>query len=188
MTVSALILLAFAMSTDAFAASLARGTRLAAPRLPQALKMGLIFGVIEGTTPLIGWGLGRAAAGFIEAWDHWVAFALLVGLGIHSIVESQSEDEQASSSDKNQPLRTTVLVAIGTSLDAMAVGVSLAFLEVNILIAAALIGTATFLMVTLGTLLSRTIGSIFGHRAELVGGLVLIGVGCWILYSHLQAG
>ena len=189
MTVSALILLAFAMSTDAFAASLARGTRLAAPRLPKALKMGLIFGVIEGTTPLIGWGLGRAAAGFIEAWDHWVAFALLVGLGIHSIVESQSEDEQvSSSSDKNLPLRMTVLVALGTSLDAMAVGVSLAFLEVNILIAAALIGAATFLMVTLGTLLSRTIGSIFGHRAELVGGLVLIGVGCWILYSHLQAG
>lgn len=189
MTVTALILLAFAMSTDAFAASLSRGTRLTAPRLPKALKVGLIFGVIEGVTPLIGWGLGRAAAGFIEAWDHWVAFALLVGLGIHSIAESQSDDAPAhSGTEKKQPFMATVLVAIGTSLDAMAVGVSLAFLEVNILIAAALIGTATFLMVTVGTLLSRTVGSIMGHRAELVGGLVLIGVGSWILFSHLQAG
>ncbi|GGW84698.1 manganese efflux pump MntP [Alteromonas halophila] len=188
MTITALILLAFAMSTDAFAASLTRGTGLTAPRLPKALKMGLIFGCIEGLTPLIGWGLGRAASGFIQAWDHWVAFALLVGIGLHSIVASYADDDGDETQVTTQPLFATVLVAIGTSLDAMAVGVSLAFLDVNIVLAALLIGLATFSMVTIGALLSRTIGTLLGHRAEFIGGLVLISVGCWILYSHLQAG
>ncbi len=184
MTYTALILLAFAMSTDAFAASLTRGTRLVSPRLPKALKMGLLFGVIEGLTPLIGWALGKAASGYIQSWDHWVAFVLLVGLGVHSIVESFSDDEDDVPAP-SQSLAATALVAVGTSLDAMAVGVSLAFLEVNIWLAAALIGTATFIMVTLGALLSRMIGQLLGHRAEFIGGLVLIGVGVWILLSHL---
>ena len=89
----ALLLLAFAMSTDAFAAAIGKGASLKTPRLTEAFKVGLIFGLIEATTPLIGWLIGKSASGYIEAWDHWIAFALLVILGLHMIYESVKPDD-----------------------------------------------------------------------------------------------
>lgn len=181
----ALLLLAFAMSTDAFAAAIGKGASLNRPHLSEALRIGLIFGSIEAITPLIGWLLGRSAATYVEAWDHWIAFSLLVGLGSHMLYAGLKPGAVETEKPTRDSFFKLSLTALGTSIDAMAVGVSLAFISVNILLAAALIGLATTIMVTLGVLLGRVVGRLCGHSAEALGGLTLIGVGLWILASHL---
>ncbi len=181
----ALLLLAFAMSTDAFAAAIGRGATLKNPRLTEAFRIGLIFGSIEAITPLVGWLIGQSASGYVEAWDHWIAFSLLMILGLHMIYEGVKPDEAGIEKPAKQSLLRTCLTAFGTSIDAMAVGVSLAFVNVNIWVAAALIGLATTLMVTLGIMLGRAVGAVLGHRAEIFGGLTLMAIGAWILSGHL---
>ncbi|GAA5173971.1 MULTISPECIES: manganese efflux pump MntP family protein [Halomonadaceae] len=181
-----LVGLAFAMSTDAFAASIGRGVSLGRTHLVEALRIGIIFGTVEAITPVIGWGLGMAANRLVSNWDHWVAFALLSMLGLSMIYKGlksdggEPEDEKKDAGSKSVPF--LALTAIATSIDAMAVGITLAFTDVNILVAAAIIGLATTLMVTIGIMLGRAIGSLVGKRAEIVGGLVLIGIGTWIAY------
>ena len=185
-----LVGLAFAMSTDAFAASIGRGVSLGRTHLVEALRIGVIFGTVEAITPIIGWGIGIAADRLVSDWDHWVAFALLSMLGLHMIYkgltldEGESESEQKSAGASSTCL--LALTAVATSIDAMAIGVTLAFTEVNILVAAATIGLATTLMVTIGIMLGRAIGALVGKRTEIIGGLVLIGIGTWIAYEHVS--
>ncbi|MGO1461098.1 MAG: manganese efflux pump MntP [Marinobacter sp.] len=181
----ALLLLALSMSTDAFAVAIGKGASLKKPRFPEALRMGLIFGSIEAATPLIGWLIGRVAASYVSAWGHWIAFAVLVGLGAHMISEGLSPDKKQTQTPTRHSFLKIALAAFGTSIDAMAVGVSLAFVEVNIFLAAGLIGLATTAMVTVGVMLGRVLGSLFGQRAEVIGGLTLIAVGGWIVTGNL---
>ena len=181
----ALLLLAFAMSTDAFAAAIGKGASLKHPRLIEALKIGLIFGSIEAVTPLVGWLIGTSASGYVEAWDHWIAFSLLMILGLHMISEGVRPEKDDVEKPSKQSLLRTCLTAFGTSIDTMAVGVGLALINVNIWVAAALIGLATTVMVTLGIMLGRAVGAVLEHRAEIFGGVTLIAVGAWILSSHL---
>ncbi|QJR80721.1 manganese efflux pump [Alteromonas pelagimontana] len=185
MNIPALILLAFAMSTDAFAASIGKGVKIKKPRLGYALKIGLTFGVVEAITPVIGWWIGSVASSYVEEWDHWVALVLLGGLGAHMIYESLNSDKEDEIKTKKQSFALVILTAFGTSIDAMAVGVSLAFIDVSIGIAATLIGIATFTMVTIGVMLGSALGSIIGKRAETLGGVILILVGVWIFLSHV---
>ncbi len=152
--------------------------------------MGLIFGVIEGITPIIGWAIGSAGAAYVEQYDHWIAFVLLLGLGAHMVhagFEEDEEDDDIAPKTGKKSLLTLMLTAFGTSIDAMTIGVSFAFLDVNILFAALLIGLATATMVTIGALLGNKISGMIGKRAEILGGLALILIGSWILYSHLSA-
>lgn len=181
----ALLLLAFAMSTDAFAAAIGKGASLKKTSFSEALRMGVIFGSIEAITPVIGWLIGKSASSYVETWAHWIAFFLLVVLGLYMIYEGMKPVSEEVEKPSSHSFLKVSLTAIGTSIDAMAVGVGLAFINVNILIAAALIGLATTFMVTLGVMLGRTIGSVLGHRAEVFGGLTLIAVGVWILLGHL---
>ncbi len=185
MNAVALVLLALAMSTDAFAAAIGKGANLNKPRFSEALRMGLIFGFIEALTPLIGWLIGRSAAPFVEAWDHWIAFGLLLILGLHMVHEGLQPEDKEREKPSRQPLLKVVLTAIGTSMDALAVGIGLAFIDVNIWAAATMIGLATTIMVTSGVMLGRVIGSLIGRKAEIFGGLTLVGVGGWILAGHL---
>lgn len=184
-------MLGLAMSTDAFAAALARGAAMYKPRLFEALKIGLIFGVVEAITPAVGWLLGSVASNLIEAYDHWLAFVLLIGLGAHMIYEASQPDEgeeAAPVSSKEKKIAAIALTGLATSIDAMAVGVGLAFIDVNIIAVSLVIGFCTFVMVTVGVMAGRALGSLIGKRAELVGGgLVLIMVGATILYEHLTA-
>jgi putative Mn2+ efflux pump MntP len=188
MNFAAIILLALAMSADAFAAAVGKGTALRKPRWSEALRTGLIFGVIEAITPLVGWALGYAATGSVKAYDHWVAFVLLGVLGIRMIRAGLEtpEEEQVE-----KPVRHSfwILATTGfaTSIDAMAVGVGLAFLNVSIFPIAAAIGFATFIMVTVGVMVGRVLGNIAGRWAEAVGGVLLISIGSTILYQHLHA-
>lgn len=185
MNLSATVILAFGMSMDAFAASIGKGATLHKPRFREAFRTGLIFGVIEAITPLIGWAIGLFASQYIMSWDHWVAFTLLFILGVRMIVEGcrgRIDDQPKVRSHSFVVLATT---AVATSLDAMAIGVGLAFLQVNIIHTAMAIGLATMIMATLGMLIGRFIGPLLGKRAEIVGGVVLIGIGFNILAEHL---
>ncbi|ALU87740.1 hypothetical protein RB25_23305 [Herbaspirillum rubrisubalbicans] len=187
MNFPALVLLALAMSTDAFAAAIGKGAAMQKPRLLQALRIGLLFGVIEAITPLIGWFAGSVASKWVAQWDHWIAFTLLLVLGARMIHEGCSDDdeEDAEAGAPKQSVVMLALTAVATSIDAMAVGVGLAFIDVNILEASLLIGLATTTMVTIGVMVGRVLGHLIGKRAEIIGGVVLIGVGAAILYEHL---
>jgi len=184
MTLTAIIILAFAMSTDAFAVAIGMGARRNHVLFKDALKVGLLFGVIEGVTPLIGWALGSIAASYVEEWDHWIAFILLTGLGLRMIKEGCGDPDEVD--DPARPFWLLALTGFATSIDAMVVGVSLAFADTDILWPALAIGLATLTMVTLGLLIGRRIGAVVGKRAEIFGGLVLIAVGSVTLWEHLQ--
>jgi putative Mn2+ efflux pump MntP len=180
-------LLALAMSTDAFAAAIGKGAALKKPSLREALRTGVIFGCIEAVTPLIGWAAGKTAAQYVAAWDHWIAFALLAGLGIKMIHEGLAGGDETEIQRTRHSARILAITAFATSIDAMAVGAGLAFIDENILSVAAAIGLATFIMTTIGVMLSRALGMAIGKRAEMAGGLVLICIGSLILYQHLSA-
>lgn len=181
----AISLLAISMSIDAFIAALGRGASSGTPSLVQALKVGAVFGVMETITPLIGWGLGVVASQYIQVFDHWIAFGLLSAVGARMVFHALRRDpEVASPSTPHFGLAAT---ALGTSVDAMAVGVSLAFLEVHILVVAAAIGAVTFVMSTIGILAGRALGQRFGKVAEILGGVALFGLGAMILVTHLTA-
>ena len=184
-----LSVLSLAMSTDAFAASITKGSSLKNPRILSAIKLGLIFGCIEAIAPVLGWLIGSAGAEYVEAYDHWIAFVLLVGLGIHMIIESRKDDDDDADEvpSNKRSLMATLLTAVGTSIDAMTVGISLAFMKVNIYVAAAMIGLATTVMVTIGSLLGNVMSGWGGKKAEAIGGIALILIGSGILYSHTYA-
>ncbi|RRU13533.1 manganese efflux pump MntP [Stenotrophomonas sp. 278] len=184
-----MLLIGFAMSTDAFAAAIGKGAAMRRPRFVDALRAGLIFGVIEAVTPVIGWLLGRAASSHVEAFDHWIAFVLLGALGVHMIINGVKPDgdDADEDPDKHHGFWHLAVTGFATSIDAMAVGVGLAFLNVHIGVMAAVIGLCTLVMVTAGIMLGRALGQLVGKRAEIVGGVILIIVGATILYEHLSA-
>lgn len=187
MNLASTALLALAMSTDAFAAAVGKGTALQKPRWSEALRTGAIFGVIEAITPLIGWALGYTASSFVKSWDHWIAFTLLSLLGTRMIFAAL---QAPASSGAEKPMRhgfwLLAITGFATSIDAMVVGVGLAFLDENILPIAAAIGFVTFLMVTLGVMVGRLLGKFAGRWAEAIGGILLICIGSLILYEHLS--
>ena len=173
MNITATVLLAFGMSMDAFAASIGKGATLHKPKFSEALRTGLIFGAVETLTPLIGWGMGMLASRFV--------------LGGRMIIEGfRGADDEDEEPRRRHGFWLLVTTAIATSLDAMAVGVGLAFLQVNIIATALAIGCATLIMSTLGMMVGRFIGSIIGKKAEILGGLVLIGIGVQILWTHFH--
>lgn len=183
------ILLALGMSVDAFAAALARGAGSLHYTWRQTVKTALIFGIVETITPLIGWLAGSMAQKFIAEYDHWLAFGLLLALGLKMIWGALHDDgDEAAATDGNRTdttLLLTVVTAIATSIDSMVVGVGLAFLDANIWLTALAIGTSTTIMAAVGLWLGRLLGQKIGSRAEMAGGVVLIGIGTFILLEHL---
>jgi len=187
MSFYAVIILAFGMSMDAFAAAIGKGAALHRPSFREVVRTGLIFGVIEAITPVIGWAIGLAASKFIMNWDHWIAFTLLFVLGVRMIIEGiRKKADESEVAPQRHGFWLLVTTAIATSLDAMAVGVGLAFLQVNIVLTALAIGAATTLMAASGMMLGRFLGTKIGKWAEILGGLVLIGIGSSILIEHLS--
>jgi putative Mn2+ efflux pump MntP len=183
-----ILLLGFAMSTDAFAAAIGKGAAMTRPRLSQAMRAGLIFGVIEAITPVLGWLLGKGAARYIEAWDHWIAFGLLLVLGLHMVWNGlQPDSGEPEDEAKQHGIVGLAITGLSTSIDALAVGVGLAFVDTPIAVVALVIGLCTFSMVTLGIMLGHVLSAMVGRRAEIIGGVILVGVGAVILYEHLSA-
>ena len=175
------------MSADAFAVAVSKGVALRRPHIKEALRTGLIFGSVEASTPVMGWALGSLASGFIANVDHWVAFLILSALGLKMLFDSTQKQEQHEKPTRHK-WHVLVLAAFGSSIDAMGVGVTLAFIDANIWITAAAIGMATFLMATIGIMTGHMIGRRAGKIAEAVGGVVLIAIGVKILLEHLAGG
>lgn len=184
MTPTSVGILAIGMSVDAFVAALGRGAKAKLGWL-SVLGTGAVFGGIEAVIAMIGWGLGFLASHYVQAVDHWIAFGLLGAIGVKMITEAlgPQEDEHRR---EHRSFWTLVATAVGTSIDAMAVGVSLAFLQVNILMVAGAIGLATAVMAAGGMALGRLIGKGIGRIAEFLGGVAMIGLGLSILISHLS--
>jgi putative Mn2+ efflux pump MntP len=185
MTPVAIVVLSLGMSTDAFAAAVGRGASHR-PRFIDAVKAALVFGVIEGITPLIGWSLGLIAAGFVQQVDHWIAFGLLGGVGGKMIWEGlKGAGDEADAEPRRSGPWVLIATAVGTSIDAAAVGVGLAFIGANIWVIAAAIGCTTFVCTTIGMMIGSAVGARFGKWAELIGGVALILLGLAILLEHL---
>ena len=181
-----LFITAVALSMDAFAVAICKGLSTGNVKIKHMVVVGAWFGGFQALMPLIGYLLGSTFAKYIEPVDHWVAFALLSLLGINMIKEALSGCDECESTDASLAFRVMLTMAIATSIDALAVGISFAMLpDVNILIAIGFIGTITFLLSGIGT----KIGSVFGAKnkkyAELAGGIILILMGTKILLEHL---
>jgi putative Mn2+ efflux pump MntP len=175
------------MSMDAFAASLGKGASLNRPNMTEAVRTGLIFGLVEAVAPVLGWIVGAGAVAWMADIDHWAAFAILGLLGGRMAFKAVTSRDTTPAPVRHA-ISVLLLAAIATSLDAMAVGVSLALIQVDIATTAAAIGVTTFLMTTIGTMAGRWTGPMFGRGAELVGGICLISIGVRILIEHTTGG
>ena len=176
--------LALSLSVDSFAAALGKGAALHRPRLAEVLRTGLIFTAVQTAMPLIGWGIGLAASSYVASFSHWIAFAILAVVGLHMIREGLSREEGRAKPDRHG-LLVLLSTAIATSLDALAVGVSLAFVDANIAVTVGAIGAVTFFAVVLGMSLGRAAGTALGHWAEIAGGAAVILVGVKLLAERL---
>ena len=177
-----LFLIAVSLSMDAFAVSVCKGLSSGRPRLGQCLTCGVYFGGFQALMPLLGWVLGVRFQGIIVSIDHWIAFLLLALIGINMIRESMGPEEDGM--DASFGPRAMFPLAVATSIDALAVGVTFAFLRVDIRVAVSLIGITTFLLSSLGVRAGAVFGDKFGSKAELAGGVLLVGMGLKILLEH----
>lgn len=182
MSLFELFLIAVGLSMDAFAVSICKGLGARKLSLGQALLVGLYFGGFQALMPLIGWLLGSRFDELIRGVDHWIAFFLLLVIGVNMMKEARCQAEQLSD---DFAFKTMLLLAIATSIDALAVGVSFAFLSVDILPAALLIGATTFLLSAAGCYIGRAFGTKYKSGAEMTGGIILILIGGKILLEHL---
>jgi putative Mn2+ efflux pump MntP len=188
MTPTATLVLAFGMSVDAFAAALGKGAALHRPRLSEALRTGLIFGAVETLTPVLGWALGLAFASYVDAVDHWLSFLILGVVGGRMVISALRTPAPVEERAQRHSLWLLLATAVGTSIDAAAVGVTLAFIGADIARTALAIGFATFLMATAGMLIGRYLGVRLGRVAEALGGIGLILLGAKILVEHTMMG
>ena len=187
-----LLLVAVSLSMDAFAVSICKGLCVKKAGLRQMATCGVWFGGFQALMPLLGYWLGRLFAQAIESFDHWVAFGLLALIGINMLREalSKEEEEKCDASGNDFGVKTMFVMAVATSIDAMAIGVGLAMAgDVNIWVAIAFIGVITCLMSALGVKIGNVFGNVFGSRyekkAEAAGGIILILLGAKILLEHL---
>ena len=189
MGIGELFLLAVGLSMDAFAVSVCKGLAMKKATLRAEATCGLWFGGFQALMPTIGFFLGALFADAIEAFDHWVAFALLAIIGINMLKEAlEKKDKPGDNPEKDADLsvKTMFLMAVATSIDALAVGISLAMVgSVNIWLAAAFIGICTCLLSALGVKIGNVFGSRYEKKAELAGGVILILLGVKILLEHL---
>lgn len=183
MSLLSLLILAIGLSMDAFAVSICKGLALKKITLAKAAAVGLWFGGFQALMPAIGYLLGRQFERYITAFDHWIAFVLLGFIGINMIREALSPEEE--SADDSLKIQTMFLLAVATSIDALAVGVTFAFLQVRILPAVSLIGITTFILSAVGVKVGNVFGIRYKAKAEIAGGLILIFIGIRILLEHL---
>ena len=191
----ALIFTAFALSMDAFAVSITKGMTIKNLKKSTALKMALAFGVFQGAMPLLGWALGISFESYIKSIDHWIAFILLGFIGFNMIKgffddrkeENASELEFSATTDVDDlSNKEIIMLAVATSIDALAVGISFAFLNVSIIPSGSILWIITVLVCVVGVFVGNKVGDIFNGYAELVGGIILILIGFNIFNEHTQ--
>jgi manganese efflux pump family protein len=180
-----ILFLALALAMDAFAVSISSGVTICRMHLRHAIRIAAFFGAFQAFMPIAGWSVGRLAADFITSFDHWIAFVLLLTIGGKMVIDSFKKDEDDK--EHADPLNIYILLtlAFATSIDAAAVGISISFLKVDIILPSIIIGIVTFIMSLIGTFIGCKFGDKFGSKIEIIGGLVLIGIGIKIVIEHL---
>ena len=181
-----LFLLAIGLSMDAFAVSVCKGLSVKNAGVKEGVICGGWFGGFQAMMPLVGYLLGAMFAEAIQAFDHWVAFGLLAIIGINMLKEAFSSDCDCENHNGDMSVKTMFVMAVATSIDALAVGISLAMAgDVNIAAAVALIGVTTFLLSGIGVKIGNLFGNRFEKKAQVAGGVILIALGVKILLEHL---
>ena len=181
MSVVEIVITAIGLAMDAFAVSICKGLSLKKIETKDFLIVGTYFGVFQALMPLIGFFLSYSFKDFINSIDHWIAFILLGLIGINMITEAFKKSEVNNSLD----FKTMIMLAIATSIDALAVGITFAFLEVNIFLAVVLVGVITFIISIAGVKIGNVFGNKYQKKAQIFGGIVLILIGLKILIEHL---
>ncbi len=179
-----LILISLGVSADAFAVALGKGLQLRRLRLRDAVLIAATFGIFQAAMPVIGWLLGTSLRSYITEIDHWIAFGLLAVIGGKMIWEALRAHPDERPDDEPIAVRELLVLGVATSIDALAVGISFAFLEVSIVAAVIAIGVITFAVSLVGVFLGHRAGIRFRGPAEVVGGLILILIGLRILLDH----
>ena len=176
-----ILLISIGMAMDSFAVSVCKGLSIKKAGIPEGVKCGIYFGGFQALMPVIGYYLGKLFEELIVKIDHWIAFGLLLFIGLSMIKESRESEKV----DDKMDVRTMLILAVATSIDALSVGVTLAFVDVNIWVVVSSIGIVTFLFSLVGVLIGRRVGSMLGNRAKIIGGVILIYLGVKILLEHL---
>lgn len=182
------LLLGVGLAMDAFAVSICKGLAMRKVNKKQAVVIALFFGGFQAIMPIVGWFLCKGFQNYIEAFDHWIAFALLAFIGMKMIIETLSEKEEdvvVEKMDSPLDMKEMFMLAIATSIDALAVGISLAALDRPIVESAAIIGVVTFVISIIGVYIGNFFGNRYKKRAELVGGIILVLIGVKILCEHM---
>ncbi|KYC45812.1 MAG: hypothetical protein APG12_00792 [Candidatus Methanofastidiosum methylothiophilum] len=184
MEIITILLIAIGLSMDALAVSVTSGLIIHSPQIKDAVKIAGSFGIFQAFMPLLGWISGLKISNLISSFDHWVAFFILIFLGIKIIYETMKKE---SKKEQFNPLDTQVLLvlSIATSIDALAIGLSFAFLDVNIFLPILIIGFVTFIICFIGFFIGDKFGHFFENKVKLLGGLILILIGFKILFGHL---
>ncbi len=178
-----LVLISIGLAMDAFAVSICKGLCLKDITFKKSLKVGLYFGGFQALMPVIGFVLGDFFANFLVSIDHWVVFVLLVIIGVNMIFETITNNQDNYDDQIN--LRSMFIPALATSIDALAVGITFAFLKVNLLLAITMIGIVAFVFTAFGVRIGNSVGKKFENKAKILGGLILIGIAIRILLEHL---
>ena len=184
MSFISIFLMSFALAMDAFAVSVTKGITLRKINFSTASKIALFFGIFQGIMPLIGWFIGIRFESYIKTVDHWIALLLLGFIGLKMILEAKNDDSLDNISPDKLEIKELIVLSIATSIDALAVGVSFAFLNEPIFSIILTIAIVTFILCFLGVLLGKSIGSLFKDYAQIIGGIILILIGFNILNSH----
>lgn len=186
MSIFEILLIGVGLSMDAFAVAICKGLNMRKVNKAYCFMIALFFGGFQAFMPLLGWALGRQFEKHITAVDHWIAFGLLVFLGGKMVLDARKEEaEEEVEMDSKLDIKELCLLSIATSIDALAVGITFAFLNVSILPAVTLIGCTTFLLSVVGVFIGNIFGSKYKSKAELLGGVILILIGLKILLEHL---
>lgn len=183
MSIIEVLLIAIGLAMDAFAVSVCKGISLTKMSWKKAIIVGLYFGIFQALMPVIGYFLGTSFESLVTQIDHWIAFVLLSLIGLNMLQEAFSKKEE--NFNEYVDFKTMIVLAIATSIDALAIGITFAFLKTNILISALIIGIITFTVCILGVKIGNKFGDKYEKKAEIVGGLILIFLGIKILTEHL---
>ena len=184
MDVLTILFIAIGLAMDAFAVSLGIGTTERSTEARARFRLAFHFGLFQCLMPIIGWVAGSTVSRWIAPIDHWIAFALLAYVGVNMIRSGINPEQESYASDPSRG-KTLVVLAVATSIDALAVGLSLAMLEVAIITPSIVIGVITYSLSMVGLFAGNKLGEKFGKRMEVIGGLILIGIGLRVVITHL---
>lgn len=183
MSIIEIILLSIGLAMDAFAVAICKGLSMKKMNWKNAITIAFYFGVFQALMPVFGYFLGTTFENLVTSIDHWLAFILLVAIGGNMIKEAFSKDEEGK--DDRVDFKTMIVLAVATSIDALAIGITFAFLNVNLLLSVSCIGIITFVISLIGVKIGNRFGDKFQNKAELFGGIILIVLGLKILLEHL---